>query len=162
MEITLYRNQLKLDADLETRKASLFQIQKDSPEEQNEAQIGLDEGDMRYFERQCQEGIDALLSLMHRFVRGCQGEKTLEGNGDNKLENTKTWVISLDFDSRRNIIARSLANDCHQFVLYNVLHSWAVMTMPNLAEQYNSRKNEAALRIQKTIYYKEPPTLLEE
>mgnify|MGYP006982717802 FL=1 len=161
MDITLYRNQLKLDADLETRKASLFQVAKDHPEEQNEAQMGLEEGDKRYFERRCQEGIDDLLALMHRFVTGCQGEKVLEGNGDNRLEDTKQWVITLKFDSRRNIVARSLANACHQFVLLTVLHSWAVATMPDLAGQYADRRKAAGLLIQKIIYHKEPPTLEE-
>lgn len=50
MDITIYRNQLKLDADLETRKAGMFQIAKDRPEELNEAQMGMEESDLTYFE----------------------------------------------------------------------------------------------------------------
>ena len=52
MDITIYRNQFKLDADLETRKAGMFQISKDRPEELNEAQMGMEESDLNYFERQ--------------------------------------------------------------------------------------------------------------
>ena len=56
MDITIYRNQLKLDADIETRKSAMFQIAKDRPEELNEAQMGMEESDLSYFERQCQQG----------------------------------------------------------------------------------------------------------
>lgn len=161
MDITIYRNQLKLDADIETRKAGMFQIAKDRPEELNEAQMGMEESDLSYFERQCQQGVDDLLTVLHRFVTGCTGETPMGEAGNNKLENTKQWVISLSFDSRRNVIARALAGACHRFVLMTALHAWAVMTMPAMAEQYMARRNDAAAAIREMIYRKEPPTLQE-
>ena len=159
MDITIYRNQLKLDADLETRKASMFQISKDRPEELNEAQIGMEESDLSYFERQCQQGVDDLLTVLHRFVTGCTGEKPMGEAGDNKLENTKQWVISLSFDSRRNVIARALAGACHRFVLMTALHAWAVMTMPAMAEQYLARRNDAAAGFWELLYRIVPPSV---
>ena len=53
MEITIYRNQLKLDADIETRKAGFFQIGKDNADERNESQMSMEDSDKAYFERQC-------------------------------------------------------------------------------------------------------------
>lgn len=159
MDITIYRNQLKLDADIETRKAGYFQIDKDHPEERNEAQMGMEDSDMRFFEGQCQQGIDDLLLVLHRFVVGCTGEKVMGTDADNKREDTKQWVISLHFDSRRNIIARSLASLCHRYVLMHALQAWAIMTMPNLVESYASQMAKAESDILQMVYRKEPPTL---
>ena len=60
MEITIYRNQLKLDADIETRKAGFFQINKENTDERNESQMSMEDSDKAYFERQCQQGIQGL------------------------------------------------------------------------------------------------------
>lgn len=159
MDITIYRNQLKLDADIETRKAGYFQVDKEHPEERNEAQMGLEDSDMRFFEGQCQQGINDLLLVLHRFVEGCSGETTMTTDSNNRVENTKQWVISLHFDSRRHIITRSLASLCHKYVLMHVLQAWAMMTMPNLVAGYTEQMTKAESAILQMVYRKEPPTL---
>lgn len=162
MELLIYRNQLKLEIDTETRKAGFFHVNPENQEAVNEAQLGTEFSDRSYFERKCQQGIDALLDILHKFVVSCNEEERELDSADNKLEDTKVWKLELTFDGRRNIITRSLASVCHKYVAYNMLYSWAVMTMPNLVGEYKEQRQQTLLDIQRIVYRKESPVLEED
>lgn len=164
MEITIYRNQLKLDADIETRKAGFFQIGKENADERNESQMSMEDSDKAYFERQCQQGIQGLMLILHKYVTGYKEGESVTGKdtSDNKRTDTKSWSLTLEMDSKRNIHAKSLAELCHKYVLLHVLHAWSVMTMPGMAQNYMERKVLAEAEIKQMVYRKELPTLQED
>lgn len=157
--ITVYRNQLKYEVDTETRKSAFFNVKGDAPELVDEAQLGTELSDADYFLRKCGQGVDALVDVLHKFVKKVNAADVLCKDGDNKLTTDKSWAITLNFDNRRNIITGSLASMCHKFIAYTVLYSWAVMTMPALAAEYKQQTELARLGIQKLCYRKEAPIL---
>ena len=158
LELKIYRNQLKLEIDTETRKSGLFQVT-DNSENLLEAQIGNEFSDKTYFERKCKQGVDALLDVLHKFVVSCNEEEFLDSSGDNVNEDNKYWSIVLNLDSRRSVVTTALASVCHKYIAYNMLYSWAVMTMPNLVEEYKDQRAATLIDIQRIVYRKETPTL---
>lgn len=159
MDITIYRNQLKYEVDIETRKAALFQISQENQEATNEAQLSVEASDKAYFERKCQEGLGLLLDILRKFVTAYNDEEVLAEDADSQLVDDSTWVITLEFDSRRNVVASALAALCHRFLSRYFLYSWAVMTMPHLAEEYKSQLDKTTLDIKRMVYRKENPVL---
>lgn len=164
MIITIKRNYLKLEVDTETRKAGFFQINQDNQEALNEAQLGSEFSDTAYFDRKCEEGISALVDILHKFIVSCNEETAdNDGTANNALpSNLKTWVLTLTFDGRRSIVPSTLANLCHKFIVYNMLYSWAVMAYPALVGEYREQRRIVQLDIQRIVYRKEPPVLEEE
>ena len=186
IHVRIYRKYLKLEIDTETRKAAFFQINDKNQEARNEAQIGNEFSDVMYFERACQQGLDDLVDVLHKFVTMVtvpdddteekiatlkpvsESEEEDGDYGSDKISREKAdgvstrdvlWVISLKFDGRRNIISDALASACHKYMAYTMLYRWAVMTMPELAGEYEEQKNETQLEIQRIVYRKEPPRL---
>lgn len=159
VEITIHRNQLKYEVETETRKSSFFQVNGDKPELVDEAQLGTEQSDADYFTRKCGQGVDALVDVLHKFVRKVNSADVLGSKGEDTLPTDKVWKIELDFDKRRSIVTSSLASQCHKFVAYNVLYSWAVMTMPALAKEYGQQQELTRMGIQRLCYRKEAPVL---
>lgn len=162
MTIILYQDQLKYDVDTETRKSGFFQVDHTYQEAMNEAQMGDEDSDNDYFKRRCQQGVDSLIGVLHKFFTSCNDKTTDETKtGSNTLPSSNSWEIVLEFDGRRSVQEVSLASMCHKYVVYHILYNWAVMTMPNLVQTYANQRDAVRLRIQKMVYRKEPPTLSE-
>lgn len=164
ISITLFANQLVYDIQTETRKSGFFQINQDNPEALNEAQLGSEQSDTDYIVRRCQQGVDSLLDVFHKFVSKAEiyetasSKKTGLEKDDDKITDIEKWVLALSFDGRRNIFADGLASTCHRYVEYHALYNWAVMTTPKLANEYLGQMQACELEIQKMVYHKEPPT----
>lgn len=157
MQISISCSSLKWDVDIETRKAGFFQVNKDAPEERNESQMGQEESDLHYFEQWAQTAVDELVAVLHRFATS-----TATSYDQPTTKKGKKWVVELSDNitgSPKEVISDSLNRLSHQFVLLSVLHAWAVMTMPSLAEQYAARKNATALEIKQFVYRKHTPQL---
>lgn len=170
MDIRIYRNQIKYEVDIETRKAGLFRVETDNMEQLNEAQMGMELNDKYYFERKAKQGVDDLLDVLHRYVISCVEETGEEEPDeepaepkDNALPNNKSWLLSLNLDDiRRSVNPTSLASLCHKYIAYNILYSWAVMVMPSLANEYKDQRQATYNDIQRVVYRKEAPVLEDE
>lgn len=179
MDITLLWTNLKYDIDQETWKAAKCHITEDSlAEVLNEAQTGIDTFDEHYCKRKIEQALMGLQDILHRFFvkyeHGTGTSDTAEGTpaddddrgdlntatADNELEADDTeWVITLEFDGRRNINAKLLATELHKYVVLYVLQEWSKMALPVMEQNYMQRMTLEENRIKRIAYRKEPPVL---
>ncbi len=153
MVITLNRNQIKYDVDLETRKSAVMMQEKG--EKQFESQMGMSDNDKDFFERKCREGVDQLLDLCYKYVVSCNLETRALDNASDELDGECSWVITLSFSIRHNPIAGALREAFHSFVTNYVLNAWSELTVPTMQDKYTARLVKAADDIERMIYRKD-------
>ena len=172
-EIELYieTNQIKLDVDTETRKASLMHVPEDKPLERIEASMGEEFSDLAYFTRQCKSAMDGVVAMLHdyvktyTFMRDDSGEE--EGEDTHAGMNTliyedevviKMFSLSLLMPQRSSVMPGVLAGTIHRYMVYYILHMWAIMTMPAMAATYMEHRDSAAREILTMITRSAMPT----
>ncbi len=156
MHITLNRNQIKYEVDVETHKSAL--ILQQNPDLQYESNLAEDY-DKAYFEQKCQEGVDQLLDIMERYEVSCNGVNQSSTSASDEAESNRTWEIILSFPGGRSYpIASSLTQACHRFVASYFLEAWATMAFPSLAAEYINRMTAAGMDVRKIIHHKKLPT----
>lgn len=173
IEIALDTSQIKLDVATETRKTALMLMAEDNPEGRIEASLGEEPSDMAYFSRREKQAVDALAALLHKYVKRVYLETMI---GDELTDDADTQMgtnlmftsdedvvfthvaLSLDLSPRRAALPYVLAGMAHKYVVYYILHAWAMMTMPQLTAAYLEQRESAAREILNYVTRKHPPT----
>ena len=167
MILTIYTDQIKLAVDTETRKLAQMHIASEKAEERLEASLGEEFEDQAFFEQQCSMAVHSLLPRMMKYAMEVEVTRADgstadgdDGNNDNvKPEENPTvkYDISLNVFSRHAVMAKSLAEAAHSYVVLHILHAWTTMTVPSMAAQYYERREAEADRLMRMLRTKQPP-----
>ncbi len=155
--LTLNRNQIKYEVDIESYKASSMFLE--NSDARYETKMSMSDADKAFFERKCREGVDHLCAVLHKFFTSCNDTGKDSDEDDDEQEESYAWEIVLTFPgSRYTPIVSSMLSPCHKYVVSYVLSEWMNITIPSQRQKYLEDMALAEAEINNIIYRKDPPT----